>query len=176
MFFYDNKTLNKVTKVILWIFFICVFIVGCSEVSDKMHKTLHPQQAKQESIKAKKEKQKANKTLRADLDSDTQASQTNDNQSDPAAALNYTNYVNSVKYDGNYDITVHVNNNFLALNEQQRISVINNTQAMAKSSLLRSKTVDESEARENPFTTIRLGQEPLGNSKISDPSSFKWYK
>lgn len=178
MFFYSKDTMNKTVKVILWIFFICVFIVGCSEVSDKMHKTLHPQQAKQESIKAKKTKQTGNRVLNKQLESDRKLAQsnTNSNQTDPNSGLNYTNYVNSIKYDGNTDITIHVNDNFMALDEQQRASIINSAQGMAKSALWQNKVISKNDVQNNLFTTIRLGSDPVGHSKVSNLSTFKWYK
>lgn len=178
MFFYDQKTLNKVAKVALWIFFICVFIVGCSSVSDNIHQKLHPQEVKQESVKKVKTKGKANKVLEKQLNEDQQLakSNTNNNQSDPNSGLNYTNYVDNIKYDGQTDITIHVNSQFMSLNEQQRTSVINGAQGMAKSALWQNKIISKNDVQNNLFVTIRFGSEPVGHSNISNLSTFKWYK
>lgn len=177
MFFYDHKTMNKVAKVILWIFFICLIIVGCSQLYDSGHKAMHPKEARQESITASNNKKKANIVLAKQLADDRKEAQSsnNTNQSDPASGLNYTTYVTNVKYTGNNDLTVEVTSDFQNLNDQQKTSVVNAAQGMARSTLWKNKIINQSTVKNNLFTTVQLGSNGIGRSTVGNLSQFKWY-
>lgn len=169
--FFDKKVLNKVAKLSFPVFFIWLFVVGCSSTS---HQKSHPKEVRQGSVKRVKQKEKANKVLKKRLGDDRQLVQSN--SSDPDSGSNYTKYVDDIKYVGRTNITVNVNNNFMSLDEQQRTSVINSTQAMAKSTLWKNNIIGKDDVLHNLFTTIRLGSDQVGRSKMNDVLTYEWEK
>lgn len=172
MIFLNSKILDKVAKVILWIFLLCLLVVGCSQFYDSGHKTLHPKEARQESIKIKEQRKKANAALMKQLNTDQHLASSNN---EPVSyGLNYANYIDSIKYTEGENVTIYVTSNFQNLDASSKTSVINGAQDMAKTTLWHEKVISQSEMNENVFATVNLGANSIGQSSISNHSEIKW--
>lgn len=88
----------------------------------------------------------------------------------------YANYINSVKYTGNAQITVYVNNDFLNLDNQTKTNYLNQVQGMAGSVLLDHNKISDDDFRQGLFITINNGQNSIGSSKISNYKEYHFDK
>lgn len=172
MIFLDSKILAKTAKVIVWIFLLAVMLVGCSLLYGNAHDAMHPKEARQESIKVNKTKEKANAALKKQLTTDQQLA-SNNNES-ASYGLNYANYVESIKYTGGENVTLYVSPEFQGLDDTSKNSVVNAAQGMAKTTLWKENVITEDEMKENVFATVNLGENSIGQSSIGNHSEIKW--
>lgn len=172
MFFFDSKTLERTGKLIAWIFIIILLLVGCSQLYDSGHKALHPKEARQESIKEKNTKEKANNALQNGLNKDKQLVSSNNDS--PSYGLNYAKYIDSIKYTGSQNVTIYVNSEFQNLDEINKTNVINGAQDMAKTTLWQEKIISQDQLKQNVFATVNYGNNAIGQSSIGNYSKIKW--
>lgn len=143
-----------------------------SQKAEKIKK----QKAKKKALEAKKKAEaKKRKEAKAEKQKafemkDSQKTMTEDlaNNSD------LKQFIESITYQGDGDALVKVTDDFLLLNDAERMVV-----AKAVNNLVTSDTEDVHETDIDPYSLLTFtthNGEPVGHSKISDHNSYKWSK
>lgn len=86
----------------------------------------------------------------------------------------FANYINSIKYTGNADITVYVTDDFANLPNSTKTDYLNEVQSMVQMPLLDHNKITNDDCREGVFITVNLGSNSIGHSKVTAHKEYKF--
>lgn len=87
----------------------------------------------------------------------------------------YAKYIESIKYNGNTDITVQVNGAFKELSDTDKTTVMNQTQDLARMVLLQDSKISQDDASDGLIVLIKDGGNSIGTSKAFNHKDYSWH-
>nr|WP_321314463.1 hypothetical protein [uncultured Ligilactobacillus sp.] len=88
--------------------------------------------------------------------------------------FNGYSYISKVEYIGNKDIDVYIYNEFNNLSDKEKTNILNEIQGMVQMPLLDHDKISNDDCREGLFIDIKLGNNSIGHSKITNHKEYKF--
>lgn len=121
------------------------------------------------SVQASSKKYKTvNKDLKKELKQDRSYAD------DDPTNYGYSKYIESIKYTGDTNITVHVNGAFKDVDDDVKDDVMDHVQGLAQMVLLNDGKISDDDAREGLIILVNNGKNSIGTSKALNHKKYSW--